>query len=185
MREHPRSAVAAEAQFRRGERLFVSRDYSGAQQAYAAVVARGDDSEFYEQALYKDGWSRFKLGQYEECLDPFLDVLGRRLAHVASQDDQQLLETLTRPQRELVEDALRAMSLSVSQLDGMQSIDALLDRRGPVAFADVIYGGQVSQQGAGCQGRVRRALRSAQPLLAGHDTGGPARGGAGTQAEPG
>ena len=66
----------------------MSKDYAGAERAYAAVVARGGDSEFYEQALYKEGWALFKLGSYEECLDPFLGVLGRRLARVADQDDQ-------------------------------------------------------------------------------------------------
>ncbi len=30
-----------------------------------------------EQALYKQGWSRFKLNEYEACLDPFLGVLAR------------------------------------------------------------------------------------------------------------
>ena len=68
VRDYPQSAVAAEAQFRRGERLFVNRDYAGAQQAYAAVIARGEQSEFYEQALYKEGWAQFKLGLYQECL---------------------------------------------------------------------------------------------------------------------
>jgi TolA-binding protein len=140
VRRYPQSAVAGEAQFRRGERLFVTRDYAAAEQAYAAVVARGEGNEFYEQALYKQGWSRFKLGLYEECLEPFLGVLSRRLGHISDQDDQRLLDGLAKPERELVEDTLRAMSLSVAQLDALESIDGLLDRR-PVAFADVIYGG--------------------------------------------
>jgi TolA-binding protein len=138
---YPGSAVAAEAQFRRGERLFVQKDYAGAERAYAAVIAAGDAGAFYEQALYKDGWALFKLGQFEECLDPFLAVLARRFAGATDADDQRLLDGLARPERELVEDTLRAMSLSASQLDGIGSIDALLDRRGPVAFADVVYGG--------------------------------------------
>ncbi|MCC7488346.1 MAG: tetratricopeptide repeat protein [Gammaproteobacteria bacterium] len=141
VREYPRSTLAAEAEFRRGERLFVLRDYAAAESAFAAVVGAGDAGAFYEQALYKQGWSQFKLGQYEECLEPFLAVLGRRLAGVTGQSDQQALDGLGKAERELVEDTLRAMSLSVSQLDGMAGIDALLDRHGGVPFADVIYGG--------------------------------------------
>ncbi len=141
VREHPRSTVAAEAQFRRGERLFVLRDYAGAERAYAAVIAAGDAGAFYEQSLYKQGWARFKLGDYEEGLEPFLAVLGRRLAGVTRESDQQPLDGLSKAERELVDDALRAMSLSVLQIDGMASIDALLDRHGEVSFADVIYGG--------------------------------------------
>lgn len=135
----PASPLAAEAQFRRAERLFIARDYAAAERAYAAVVAAGENAEFYEQALYKQGWSLFKLGFYEECLDPFLTVVGRRLAPLAAAPDRRLLEGLGKAERELVEDSLRAMSLSVSQLDGIASFDALLDRRGTVAFADVIY----------------------------------------------
>jgi len=141
VRDYPRSAVAAEAEFRRGERLFVLRDYSAAERAYTAVIAAGDAGAFYEQALYKQGWSQFKLGMYEECMEPFLALLARRLAGVTEQSDQQALDDLGKAERELVEDTLRAMSLSASQLDGMASIDALLDRHGRVAFADVIYGG--------------------------------------------
>jgi TolA-binding protein len=141
VRRYPRSALAGETQFRRGERLFVLKDYAAAGRAYAAVVQHGEDGEFYEQALYKQGWSLFKQAQYEECLDPFLTVLGRRLAHISDQHDQRPLDGLSKPERELVEDTLRAMSLSVAQLDALASIDTLLDRRGPVAFADVIYGG--------------------------------------------
>lgn len=139
---HPASPLAAEAQFRRGERLFMARDWAGAERAYADVVARGADGEFYEQALYKQGWALFKQGFYEECLDPFLEVVGRRLARVQDEDARRPLDGLPTAERELADDSLRAMSLAVSQLDGIASIDALLDRRGtPLAYADVIYAG--------------------------------------------
>lgn len=168
VREHPASAVAEEAQFRRGERLFVNRDYAGAERAYAAVIARGAQGSFHEQALYKQGWSQFKLGQYEECLDPFLAVLSRRLAHVTDADGEQLLDGLDKPQRELVEDTLRAMSLSASQLEGMASLDALLDRRGPVAFGDVIYAGlgdlYLSQERYGDAADAYRAFVQREPV---------------------
>ena len=141
VRDYPQSSVAPEAQFRRGERLFLLRDYAGAERAYAAVIAAGETGAFYEQALYKKGWTLFKLGGHEECLDPFLGVLARRLQGVSDRSDAQPLEGLGRAERELVEDTLRAMSLAVSQLDGLASIDALLDRHPGVAFADVIYGG--------------------------------------------
>lgn len=138
---HPQSEVLAEAQFRRGERLFLLRDYPAAEQAYAAVVAAGADGAFYEQALYKQGWALFKLGSLDECLEPFLGVLERRLAHVDERSDLEPLQGLGRAERELVEDTLRAMSLSVSQQGGMADIDALLERHPGLAFADVLYAG--------------------------------------------
>lgn len=134
----PQSTFFAEAQFRRGERLFMLRRYDAADRAYAAVLALGPDSGFYEQSLYKHGWSLFKLGDYAACLDPFLDLLRRRVPQGTTVE--QVLDGLGRPERELAEDALRAMSLAISQLDGIRSVDALLDRRAPVAFADLVYG---------------------------------------------
>ncbi len=167
VQRYPRSASAAEAQFRRGERLFVTKDYAGAEQAYGAVIAAGPDTEFYEQALYKKGWALFKQARYEECLDPFFDVLSRRLANVGDKDDRRPLDGLTKPERELVEDTLRAMSLSASQLEGMASIDALANRRGPVAFADVIYGGlgdlYLSQERYGDAAAAYRAFVNRDP----------------------
>lgn len=141
VRRFPASPTLAEAHFRRGERLFVTRQYAEAERAYGAVIALGEHSEFYEQALYKHGWSLFKLGQFEECLSPFLDVLSRRVKDAGRLDHGRVLDGLSKPERELVEDALRAMSLAESQLEGIRSIDGLLDRRGPVAFADLLYEG--------------------------------------------
>src|SRR5215471_11412033 len=50
--EYPRTQHADEAQFRRGETLFVQKRYRDAEQAYAAVLKRGSGSPFYEQSLY-------------------------------------------------------------------------------------------------------------------------------------
>jgi len=138
---HPGSSLLAEAQFRRGERLFLLRDYPAAEQAYAAVVAAGEEGAFFEQALYKQGWALFKQGSLEECLEPFLGVLQRRLAHAGESIEAAPLQDLGKAERELVEDTLRAMSLSVAQLDGMAGIDALLDRHPGLPFADVLYAG--------------------------------------------
>src|SRR5205814_7901924 len=58
--EYPRTRHADEAQFRRGETLFVQRRYRDAERAYSAVLERGAASQFYEQSLYKHGWALFK-----------------------------------------------------------------------------------------------------------------------------
>ena len=49
-----------EVQFRRGELLFSAKRYPEAEKAYAAVIGRGGTSAFYQQSLYKHGWSLFK-----------------------------------------------------------------------------------------------------------------------------
>ena len=48
------------SQFRRGELLFSAKSYPEAEKAYAVVIQRGKSSSFYEQSLYKHGWSLFK-----------------------------------------------------------------------------------------------------------------------------
>ena len=57
---YPNTPQLAEVQFRRGELLFSAKRYPEAEQAYEAAIARGPQSGFYQQSLYKHGWSLFK-----------------------------------------------------------------------------------------------------------------------------
>jgi tetratricopeptide (TPR) repeat protein len=79
--DHPASPHYLEAQFRRGEILFVNKDYVEAERAYHIVIAAGSKgSAYYEQALYKSGWSLFTQRRYEPALDAFTAVLDAKLA---------------------------------------------------------------------------------------------------------
>ena len=135
----PRSALLDEAQFRRGELLFSAKRYNDAATAYAVVVGHGTASAFYQQALYKHGWSLFKQSQGEESLQSFAGVLdqvllgGRKGAAVTGMDQ------LSRPSRELTEDTLRVMSITFSNLDGAHSVDAFVQRSGEPAYAYLLY----------------------------------------------
>ena len=73
------SALIDEAQFRRGEILFSAKRYPEAERAYAEVIRRGPQSTFYEQSLYKHGWSLFKLARSDESLGSFGQLLDRKL----------------------------------------------------------------------------------------------------------
>lgn len=123
-------AVAAghhrdEAEFRRGETYFVRQNYAAAVQAYAAVLALGEASAFYQQALYKHGWSLFKLGHNEESLQSFLALLDRQLP-AGGREPAALLADMSRADRELLDDTLRVTSIAWSYLDGAASIPASL-----------------------------------------------------------
>ena len=72
---YPNSRYIDEAQFRRGEILFSDKAYPKAQAAYEAVIKIGAASPFYNQSLYKHGWSLFKQGENERSLDSFAGVL--------------------------------------------------------------------------------------------------------------
>lgn len=136
---HPDSRLYDEAQFRRGEVLFVAKRYREAEAAYAAVIAVGEHSAFYEQSLYKHGWSYFKLGLHDESMDSFFSLLDRQLAD--TEDPAAAIDAMSRPQRELIDDTFRVMSISFTYMDGPATLDELMDRRGDVIYANLLYAG--------------------------------------------
>src|SRR5580658_9638983 len=100
---YPNSHYLDETQFRRGELLFSAKTYVKSQAAYEAVIKIGASSAFYNQSLYKHGWSLFKQGENERSLDSFAGVLDSVLTSKQSASEMIELETLSRPNRELVE----------------------------------------------------------------------------------
>ncbi|MDH4287796.1 MAG: tetratricopeptide repeat protein [Aquincola sp.] len=119
---YPGTVYRDEAQFRRGELLFTLRGYPAAEQAYATVLASvGGSGVFRDRALYMQGWSRFKQGKLDEGLQSFFGVLDGKLA---GRGDAPLEEVkgLSRGDRELVEDTFRVMSISLTNLQGAESI---------------------------------------------------------------
>jgi cellulose synthase operon protein C len=128
---YPNSHYIDEAQFRRGELLFSDKAYPKAQTAYEAVIKVGSSSAFYDQSLYKHGWSLFKQGENERSLDSFADVLDSVLVSKRNPSELIELESLSRPNRELVEDTFRVMSITFSYLDGPKTIEEFVKRRTP------------------------------------------------------
>lgn len=132
--QYPNSPDIAEAQFRRGEILFVRKRYPEADGAYRAVLGRGPESGFYEQALYKRGWSLFKQSLYLEGIDYFLALIDRK-----SHQGRLELERLSRTERETIEDTLRAISLSFSYLEGPDTVAEYFRARGNRRDEDILY----------------------------------------------
>jgi cellulose synthase operon protein C len=118
---YPNTAYREEAQFRRGELLFTLNTYPQAELAYNAVLAKDPSATFRDRALYMQGWSRFKQGKLEEGLQSFFGVLDAKLA---GRGDEPLaeLKSLSRGDRELVEDTFRVMSISLTNLQGAETI---------------------------------------------------------------
>ena len=138
---YPKTRDIAEVQFRRGELLFSGKRYGEAEAAYRQVISRGPGgSTFYDQGLYKHGWSQFKQLQYEACLDSFVKLLDRTLVDRRTGAARKP-ESLPRAVRELTDDTLRVMSIAFSYLDGPQSIEQLLNQRGrtPTPYAWMLY----------------------------------------------
>ncbi len=130
VKNHPGTLHADEAHFRRGEMLFATQKYKEAEAAYATVLAAGNRTPFTERALYMQGWSLFKQGQLELALKPFFGVLDLKLGGLTPlQREESKLEDLglTRADRELLDDSFRVMSISLSALQGEDSIPAYID----------------------------------------------------------
>ncbi|MGB5491707.1 MAG: tetratricopeptide repeat protein [Woeseiaceae bacterium] len=135
----PDTALIDEVQFRRGEMLFLRKNYNDAEAAYQDVRTYGEGSRFYEQALYKLGWSQFKLAWHEDSLDPFFELLDRKIRGIDVGEGDERLASLKRAERELVEDTFRVLSISFSYMQGAESIDAFLETRQNPAYSYVIY----------------------------------------------
>jgi TolA-binding protein len=136
---YPSSHYIDEVQFRRGELLFSSKSYPAAQAAYEAVVKIGPTSAYYNQSLYKHGWSLFKQGENERSLESFAGVLDSVLVSKRGPSELVEIETLSRPNRELVEDTFRVMSITFSYLDGSKTIDDFVKHRKPRPYTYLLY----------------------------------------------
>jgi len=135
----PNTPLIDEVQFRRGEMLFLRRNYKDAEMAYKDVIEYGERSRFYEQSLYKLGWARFKLAWHEDSLGPFYELLDRKIRNIELQDGDNRLEQLSRPNQELVEDTFRVLSISFSYMAGAESISDFLDAKGHPTYSYVFY----------------------------------------------
>jgi tetratricopeptide (TPR) repeat protein len=137
VQRYPQSPQLDEVQFRRGELLFSAKRYAEAQKAYAVAIQRGKGSTFYEQSLYKHGWSLFKQSLTEESLPSFGGVLDQKL--VGRSGKTARLEDLKRADRELVEDTLRVMSITFSYTEGPGSLEQFMSRHGDAPYSYLLY----------------------------------------------
>ena len=137
VQRYPHTPQLDEVQFRRGELLFSAKRYPEAEQAYAAVIAHGTSSEFYQQSLYKRGWSLFKQSLTSESLPSFGSVLDRELGTKPGKAVR--LESLKRADRELVEDTLRVMSITFSYGEGASSLENYVQQHGQRPYNWLLY----------------------------------------------
>ena len=136
VREFPNSKYFTETQFRRAEILFVEKKYSQAESAYRSVISKGPETEFYVHSLYKHGWSHFKQVDYDLGLPSFNTVLEKLL--VTGVEKEQIA-LLSRPDQELVDDALRAIGLSFGYLGGAKELSDFYNKTGRKPYEILIY----------------------------------------------
>ena len=135
-KQYPTGAKYDEAQFRRGEYLFVRRQYEQAEVAYRAVLDQGSESPFHQHALYKLGWTRFKQNRYEAALHAYTQLLDET---IGEHDSAALPSGLNRAEQERLDDTLRAVSLSFSSLGGAQQVGNYFRSNGNRTYEPLLY----------------------------------------------
>ena len=136
--EYPDSKYIDEVQFRRGEYLFVEREYEAAEAAYGVVVNDHRDSLFFKKALYKYGWTQFKQDSYLDALESYILLLD------VNHEEQNVQEIgfnpdLSRAEVELLEDVIRAVSLTFSYQDEKHYISKYFKENGRRDYEPLLY----------------------------------------------
>jgi len=138
IKRYPKSKFFTEVQFRRGEILFVLRQYKKATAAYQAVLVK-KDTAFYQRALYKHGWSNFKRSRFDDALQSFFTLLDIKFSDPGTGEIMPDIVQISRGERELLQDSFRVISLSFSYLDGARSVDQFFKRYGRRPYEFRVY----------------------------------------------
>ena len=134
--EYPDSPYFSETQFRRAEILFVEKQYAQAESAYESVIRQGPDGRFYIHSLYKHGWAHFKQVDYDFGLPSFNSVLDNLLVNGVEEDQ---IAQLSQPDQELLDDTLRAISLSFAYLGGPEELSSFFADSGRKPYEILVY----------------------------------------------
>ena len=137
VQRYPDSEHWIEAQFRRGDLLFIDGRYPEAEQAFDEVTLasqeRMADASFLVNAHYMKGWSLFKQAQYQEALFSYVEVLD-----LVMPEGKPVADVDQRSQT-LIEDLFRVVGLSLSYLDGPETLQALFRQTGGRPYEILVY----------------------------------------------
>ena len=134
IKKYPQSRHIGEAYFRRAEYFFTRKKYLDAEESYQYVINAGEASEFYELALYKQGWAYFKQDLYEEALQDYITMLDYKI-----DNGYQLDNVDNKIEKKRIDDTYRVISLSFSYLGGAESIVEYFDKHGHRFYEASIY----------------------------------------------
>jgi len=136
---YPDSDLTHDGHFRRAELLFLRTRYAEAEADYRRVMDLGEQTQFFEQAQYKYGWSLYKQSKHEPAIATFLDILERELPTNASHDPEAALAGVDKAKQDLAKDSLRVITLSLSTLGGGSALSDYLARNGDPRFYPMLY----------------------------------------------
>ena len=132
--KYPQSRHIDEAQFRRAEYFFTRKKYLDSEEAYQSVIDGGEGSEFYELALYKQGWAFFKQELYEEAVQDYIKMLDYKIDNGYELDNIE-----NKIEKKRVDDTYRVISLSFSYLGGAEAIVDYFEKHGHRFYEASVY----------------------------------------------
>lgn len=94
VRRHPESEYAPDAWLRIGEYRFDRNAYESAILAYQQSMELGADRTSVDTALFKTGWARYLLGQYDDAIAAFRELLDYYEDRDASVNEGARIEAL-------------------------------------------------------------------------------------------
>ncbi|MEJ2142512.1 MAG: hypothetical protein P8Y24_09190, partial [Gammaproteobacteria bacterium] len=111
-----------EAQFRRGEFLFVKHQFVKSGYAYQSILSeKYQNSKLYDKTLYKYAWVNFKLERYSNTVNLFTRLLDKYYtSNMIS--DYEITDKADKGNIASIKDILRATSLSFSYMGGSENI---------------------------------------------------------------
>jgi len=141
--DFPDSPYVLEARFRRAEMRFSSGNFGGAVDDYAEVTAAGDATKYWLHASYMLGWSPFKRTDLEEAAEQFYQVVE---ITTDGAPDSVTAETdaSARVSKELLDDALRVLMLTLNYDEGAATLAADMRERDRPAWQYLVYERMVS-----------------------------------------
>ncbi|MFT5450726.1 MAG: tetratricopeptide (TPR) repeat protein, partial [Enterobacterales bacterium] len=125
-----------EARFRMAENAYSSKSYTTALELYSQVLshkndpAKGQLNSFYNTALFKRGWTHFKKLNYDLAVNDFASLLS--IIYV-------IPEQRTTANKSLINETYRVTALSLSYLDGAESLFDYFSENGHRNFEAELY----------------------------------------------
>ena len=134
VKEYPTSRYMDEVQFRRAEYFFTRKKFMDSEEAYKSIVKIGSSSSYYDLALYKLGWTFYKQEMYKEALLFFMSLLDYKVS-IGYDFDQ----TENKIDMKRINDTYRVISLSFSNIEGVESIIDHFDKVGRKPYELGVY----------------------------------------------
>ena len=126
-----------EVQFRRGKILYAKHQYADAERAFklAAEFIKSDSkSIYYEQSIYKQGWSQLMQGKNYVALNSFMHLLD-----IHAIDGEIIFKNMEPFEKKFVEEVLQSINLGFYNQSGPISVSDYFSTKQKPVYEHHIY----------------------------------------------